>query len=540
MTRSVEEIGAGLAPSRRGLPFPRGMRLHVMGIGGTAALGAALHARALGIDVSGCDHALSEETAGMLISAGVSIVSAAAAEHPRNATHLAVSKAITSVTPDHPELTAARAAGVPLLSVQQVIADAAATRGGPLVGVAGTHGKTTSTGWLLAALRASGHDFSAFVGGPLGAEDGTPPGSPVHFGASSGFVVEADEYGGNFDPYAADAALILNADWDHPDIFADLDAVVRTFVAWGGAILSRGPLVLNVGDRGGASIARMLHETATAAERRNILTYAVRAAGTSRAQPPVPSSAEGGDATGDDANAAGAENADVSADIKEMGDGSVDLEHLRLSPSAEAALPELALLAQRKGTLTISLLGAHNAANALGVAVLAAAVGGTAQGIATALSTFPGVGRRLEVLFDDGERTVLDDYGHHPTAIIATIATVRKRYPGRRLILAIEPLTYHRTAALLEPLAAAAAAADEVVVADIFAVRDTDLQITSAAELASAVARKGVSATAPGSAEAAADAIASAIPQHAVVLVMGGGRSTVLAARLAAALRATS
>ena len=97
--------------------------------------------------------------------------------------------------------------------------------------------------------------------------------------------------------------------------------------------------------------------------------------------------------------------------------------------------------------------------------------------------------------------------------------------------------TYHRTAALLEQLAEAAALADSVVVADIFAVRDPDLTISSAEALAAAVARHGVPASAPGSVEAAADAIAAALPAKSVVLVMGGGRSTILATRLAHHLR---
>jgi UDP-N-acetylmuramate--alanine ligase len=144
----------------------------------------------------------------------------------------------------------------------------------------------------------------------------------------------------------------------------------------------------------------------------------------------------------------------------------------------------------------------------------------------------------MEVRYDQSGITVLDDYGHHPTAIDATISTVRLRYPGRPLILAIEPLTYHRTAALLPALARSCAAADRVAVADIFAVRDTDLTITSAAKLAAAISALGTQADAPGSVEAAADTIFAALPAEAVILVMGGGRSTDLATRLAAALAA--
>ena len=507
MTRSIGEIGAGLAPSRAGAPFSLPLALHIVGVGGTAAIGAALHAAALGVSVTGCDRHLRDEAARLLDAAGVSVHDEDDLGPARTATLVAVSKAITSTRPDHPQLHAARSAGVPIVSLQQVIADVAATRGGPLIGVAGTHGKTTSTGWLLAALRASGRDPSAFVGGPLAAGQGSPAGSPIHLGTEPGFIVEADEYGGNFDPYAVDSALILNVDWDHPDVFADRAAVVATFATWSAPVLARGVVVVNVGDPGGAEAATALAEH----DAGNLIRYAVHSHGRAETA------------------------ADVTANLHLADKGQVQLDGVTLSDRAARLAPALSSLAGR--TLKIGLLGEHNAANALGVAVLAAACGGTGEGILTALAEFPGVGRRLEVRFDDGI-TVLDDYGHHPTAIDATLATVRRRYPGRPLILAIEPLTYHRTAALLGPLARACAAADRVAVADIFAVRDTDLSITSSAALAAEIRLLGTPAEAPGSVEATADAVAATINPHAVVVVMGGGRSTDLATRLSAALGA--
>ncbi|MEY4236806.1 MAG: hypothetical protein RL578_112 [Chloroflexota bacterium] len=508
MTRSINEIGAGLAPSRPGAPLLLPLALHIVGIGGTAATGAALHAAALGVSVTGCDGHLSRETALLLEAAGVQVSDESDLAPVGRATLVAVSKAITSTQPDHPQLHAARAAGVPIVSLQQVIADAAASRGAPLLGVAGTHGKTTSTGWLLAALRASGRDLSAFVGGPLPAGQGSPAGSPIHLGTESGFIVEADEYGGNFDPYAVDAALILNVDWDHPDIFADRAAVVATFVAWGAPVLGRGTLVVNVADVGGAEAAAALEQH----DRGSLIRYAVRAHGHAETV------------------------ADVTADLELTSTGAVQLNNLTLSERGARLAPALAELQGK--ALKIGLLGAHNAANALGVAALAATSGGTGAGIAAALAGYPGVGRRMEVRYDRNGITVLDDYGHHPTAIDATISTVRLRYAGRPLILAIEPLTYHRTAALLPALARSCAAADRVAVADIFAVRDTDLTITSAAKLAAAISALGTQADAPGSVEAAADTIFAALPAEAVILVMGGGRSTDLATRLAAALAA--
>jgi UDP-N-acetylmuramate-alanine ligase len=422
---------------------------------------------------------------------------------------VAISKAITSTQPDHPEVLLAREAGAHAVSVQQVIADAAATRGGLLIGVAGTHGKTTSTGWVLDALMRSGIDLSAFVGGPLGEELGTPTGAPVRIGSSPGFVVEADEYGGNFDVYNADRALILNVDWDHPDIFADRQAAVATFAQWVSYPAKSGVVFINAGDQGGAELVALLATVGGG----NCYTFST-------------------------SPSASAEVVDLAAEVTPRGEGSFAITITHLSDRAATAAPALRELLHRP--LPIGLLGAHNASNALGVAGLAASAGGSADGIARSLATFGGVGRRMEVRYDHGSITVLDDYGHHPTAIDATMETVRQRYPGRTLVLAIEPLTYHRTAALLEGLAQSCSSADRVVVAEIFAVRDLDTTSVSAADLAERIAAIGTPATAPGTVLETAAALLPSITPGTVVLVMGGGRSTELAAALARGLTAAS
>jgi UDP-N-acetylmuramate--alanine ligase len=145
--------------------------------------------------------------------------------------------------------------------------------------------------------------------------------------------------------------------------------------------------------------------------------------------------------------------------------------------------------------------------------------------------------RRFEVKGEPAGVLVIDDYGHHPSAIGATIAAARSRYPGRPLWVAHEPLTYHRAAAMLEELAVALAAADHVVIADIWAGRDPDTTITSAAELAARVsALSGHEASAPGSPEATAEHLAARVRPGDVVLTMGGGRSYVIAERLVESL----
>jgi UDP-N-acetylmuramate--alanine ligase len=182
--------------------------------------------------------------------------------------------------------------------------------------------------------------------------------------------------------------------------------------------------------------------------------------------------------------------------------------------------------------------GRHNAANALGVVAAAAALGVEPPAIVAGLASFPGVGRRLEHKGDAAGVAVYDDYGHHPTAIRETIAAVRQREPGRRVWAVYEPLTYHRTAALLGAFADALATADAVAVADIWAGRDPDTTVASAAGLAEAVSRRRSELVvgAPGSVEATADWLTGEVRPGDVVLVMGGGRSYRIGERLLANL----
>ncbi len=238
MTRSVEDITRGLEPARAPLPIPVGERIHVVGAAGSAASAALLLADAAGADVSGCDSGEPSRYSDAVESHGIALAWRHDARHVVGADgrpvvdRIAVSKALTSVDPDQPELHAAHAAAIPATSCQQLIADAIATRGGDLLAVAGTHGKSTTTGWLVHLLVRAGLDPSAFVGAILPAElTGAEP-SVVRIGQGPATVVEADEYAGNFDPYRPVVGVLLNADWDHPDVFADRAAVVATFEDW--------------------------------------------------------------------------------------------------------------------------------------------------------------------------------------------------------------------------------------------------------------------------------------------------------------------
>jgi UDP-N-acetylmuramate--alanine ligase len=178
--------------------------------------------------------------------------------------------------------------------------------------------------------------------------------------------------------------------------------------------------------------------------------------------------------------------------------------------------------------------GRHNVANALGVAAAAHELGVPPGAIVDGLERFAGVGRRLERRGEAAGVVIYDDYGHHPTAIRATVAAVRQRQPGRRLWAVYEPLTFHRTAAMLPGFAAALAEADAVVIADIWAGRDPDTTIASADSLAAAVRviRPDIPVVAPGSIDATADWLAGHVRPGDAVLVMGGGRSYRIASGL--------
>ena len=469
MTRAATDIGRGLAPARDARPIRAGERIHVLGAAGAGASAGVLLAHRAGASVSGCDAGGPSPYTAALDQAGIHLdwrhdpahVDRPLAERPQR---LGVTKALTAVNPDHPELLAAQRLGIPAEPWQQLVADAAATTGQRLVAIAGTHGKSTSAGWLVDLLVRAGRDPSAFVGALLDATlTGATP-STARWGSGDVFVVEADEYAGNFDPYRPSVIALLNAEWDHPDVFADADAVYDAFARW-------------IRQAGGATLVA------------NMADAGVRAV----------------------------------------------LDRLSGWPGQVVQLDDAPL------PYAVGLPGPANAANARVVAGVARVLAVPEEVIKSSLAEFRGVGRRLELKGEVGGVTVLDDYGHHPTAIARTIEAVRERYPSRRLWAVYEPLTYHRTAAMLEQFADVLARADEVAIADIWAGRDPDTTVTSAAALADAVTRrKGPRANAPGSVEQTADYLATKVKPGDVVLVMGGGRSYVAASRLVELLKSSS
>jgi UDP-N-acetylmuramate--alanine ligase len=519
MTRTASEIGAGLAPARAPRAIRPGERIHVVGAAGAGASAAALLAHAAGAAVTGCDVAGPSPYTPALDRAGIPVALGHAVAHVStepSPERLAVTKALTAIEPDHPELLAARARGIPEEPWQQTIADAAT--GKLLVAVAGTHGKSTSAGWLTHVLAACGADPSAFVGALLSAALTGGVASTARSGRGAHFVVEADEYAGNFDPYRPRVVLLTNIEWDHPDVFADRAEVVAAFARWlRGITTAAAPptIVANLGDPGVLELLEKLGpdepevigfvvEGADGADTLGGATRSVDGAESNRRDGRTPSRAPGRIIRGRTI-AAERDGTRVEIDGLAAGDG--------FDPAPRA--------------VTLPTAGRHNVANALGVAATAEVLGIAADQVVAALATFEGVGRRLERKGEAGGVVVFDDYGHHPTAIRETMAAIRQREPGRRLWAVYEPLTFHRTAALADAFADVLATADAVAIADIWAGRDPDSTVASSGDLAGRVRarREGITAEAPGSVEATAAWLASRVVPGDVVLVMGGGRS---------------
>jgi UDP-N-acetylmuramate--alanine ligase len=513
--RGAGAVGSGLAPAREARPIRGGERIHVVGAAGAGASAAALLAHHRGADVSGCDAGGPSPYTPPLEAAGIHLEWGHDPRHVSDGPmpeRLAVTKALTAVDPDNPELSAARSASVPVEPWQQLIADAAVGR--TLVAVAGTHGKSTTSGWLVHVLAQAGLDPAAFVGALMGPSltGGLP--STARWGLGQPFVVEADEYAGNFDSYRPDVSVLTSAEWDHPDVFADRAAVVDAFETWlrrAGEAGRRPVLVANLGDAGVAEVVRRLHDWPGT-------VLATRLAGS-----PDPALDQAG------------RGAPVAAPgVNDSLAGTI----VAADPAGTTLRLEGASLSAPL-TVRLRLAGRHNAGNALGVAGAALSLGVAPEAVAEGLGSFEGVGRRLERKGEGRGVVVYDDYGHHPTAIRETLAALRQLEPNRRIWAVYEPLTYHRTAAMLEEFAEVLATADAVAIAEIWASRDPDTTVASASALAEATARRrpGLTAVAPGTVEQTAEWLAGKVEPGDAILVMGGGKSYRIADLLVEALR---
>ena len=462
--------------------------VHLLGIGGTGMSALAGLLKESGCRVSGSDRPLYPPTSTLLATLGVDVRSGYDPAHLEPPPDLVVVG--NAISRGNPEIEAVLDRRLRYTSMPQVIAERFLAARHPLV-VAGTHGKTTTTSMLAYVLHAAGRDPGFLIGG-------SPIDLPANYRVGGGpeFVIEGDEYdtaffdkGPKFMHYRPGTVLLGAIEYDHADIYADLDAVRTAFRRLVNLVPRSGLLVFNDDD----PIARELAASAPS-----------RVAGY------------------------GLEHGQWRANAIEETEAGARFE-LRSGDGAAT-------------TIQLAVSGRHNVLNALAATAAAADRGVPLPEIRRALGSFRGVRRRLERKGDVGGVLVLDDFAHHPTAIAATLAAVRTRYAGRRVWAVVEPRSWSmRKNVFQAPLAAALATADRVLIAKVFgetAIAEQDR--LDPHRLVSDIARGGGSADHVESVDEIVRRLVAEARSGDVVTIMSNGGFDGLPERLVTALEQRS
>ncbi|HWO89423.1 MAG TPA: UDP-N-acetylmuramate--L-alanine ligase, partial [Gemmatimonadales bacterium] len=394
----------------------------------------ALLARRRGVAVTGCD----KDANGAGGAAAAADVRRAGGQvlAGHDPSHVEAARAVvvsSAVPPDHPELIRARELGLPV--VRRAEALAAAVSSGQVVAVAGTHGKTTTTVMATEALAAAGLSPTGIAGGRVSAWGGN-----ARLGGDNLFIVEADEYDKSFLALTPQVAVINNVEPDHLECYGSVEALEEAF--------SRFPhsarrLIVGGDDPAALRVAR--------ASGRPTWTVGF------------------------------AEEADFRVQVVER------------NPGGSVAVVRTP--AGRQVELRVKVPGIHNVRNASAALAVCVELGAELEPVLGALAGFGGVGRRFEMVGEAAGVVVIDDYAHHEGEIAATLDAARQAYPERRLVAVFQPHLFSRTAEHGVAMGRALAAADMVVVTDIYAAREKPLpgvsgrMVQEAAEIAGADSR---------------------------------------------------
>jgi UDP-N-acetylmuramate--alanine ligase len=369
-----------------------------------------------------------------------------------------------AVPPHHPELEAARLEGIPVLTRAEALG--VAVSGGKVVGVAGTHGKTTVTAMIAEALAASGVNPTALVGGRIAAWDGN-----VRFGGDEFYVVEADEFDRSFLRLTANVAVVNNVEADHWECYGSVSELEGAFAQFA----STAEHVLVGADDGGANRVAMA------------LSAPVWRVGL-------------------------AENADVRlTDIRRDAGRNAATVHFPGGQSID---------------LDLAVPGLHNLRNGAMALGVTATMDADVEAAAQRIGQFTGVARRFEVLGTYRGVTVVDDYAHHPTEIAATLGAARQRYPAARLVAVLQPHLFSRTEALGEAMGIALAMADVAVVTDVYAAREQPIRGVTGKLVVKAARRAGADVYWIPALESLVAELEALIVNGDVVVTLGAGDIT--------------
>ena len=462
-------------------------KVHFVGIGGAGMSGIAEVMLNLGYEISGSD--LNDGAATLrLKNLGATVVKGHAAENVAGVDAVVVSSAVKE---DNPEVIAARAHKIPVVPRAMMLAELMRLKQG--IAVAGTHGKTTTTSLVASVLAEAGMDPTFVIGGRLEAA-----GSHAKLGSGEFIVVEADESDASFLYLAPVLAVVTNIDADHMETYGHYFGRLRqAFLDFVQHLPFYGTAVLCIDD---ANVREILP-----AITKPVTTYGLSEAAQIRA-------------------------VDVQAD-----GGRMRFRVVR-SDAQGTALADL--------NVVLNLAGTHNVLNALAAIAVAMEVGVPDAAIIKALADFRGVGRRFQrhgdiPLAAGGSYTLIDDYGHHPVEMAATLAAARGAFPGRRIVLAFQPHRYTRTRDCFEDFVKVLSTVDVLLLTEVYSAGEAPIVAADGRALMRAVRVSG--RTEPIFVEQSADfpvAIEAVVKAGDVMLIMGAGSIGTLASTLAVGGRA--
>ena len=442
--------------------FNQPQHVHFIGIGGISMSGLAEILLKENFTVSGSDtkpSALTEH----LVSLGATVF------YPQRASNIIAGIDVVvytaAIRENNEEFAEVKRRGIPMLTRAQFLGQLMKNYKTPIA-VSGTHGKTTTTSMLSHILLQADKDPTISVGGILKAIGGN-----IRVGHSDVCLTEACEYTNSFLDFFPKISIILNVEEDHMDFFKDIDDIRSSFHRFAKLLPEDGALILN------KNIEK--YDIITKGLNCKIVTYSE------------------------------SQDADYSAaniTFDEFGNASFDL----IKYGAPA------------GRVVLSVAGNHNVSNALSVIAAADLLGISSEDIQKGLLSFTGTDRRFQYKGERNGVTIIDDYAHHPTEIKATLSSA-KNYPHREIWCVFQPHTYTRTKAFFHEFAEALSLADHVVLADIYAARETDTLGMSSEALAEEMKRLGTDAYYLSSFEAIENFVLEKCIHGDVLITMGAG-----------------
>jgi len=453
-------------------------RLHFVGIGGSGMSGIAEVLLNLGYQVSGSDLAANGATE-RLAALGAQITIGHAAKNVEDADAVVISTAVKS---DNPEVIAARTRRMPVVPRALMLAELMRLKQG--IAVAGTHGKTTTTSLVASVLAEGGLDPTFVIGGRL-----TSAASNARLGTGEFIVVEADESDASFLHLQPVVAVVTNIDADHMETYQhDFAKLKQAFVEFLQNLPFYGSAILCSDDAAVREIMPFVSKP--------IVTYGFNKDAMVRAEDVVH---EGGRMR--------------FRALRDGTDGALDV--------------------------TLNLPGRHNVLNALAAIAVATELGVSDKAIVTALGEFRGVGRRFQrygdIAIPGGSFTLVDDYGHHPAEMRATLDAARGAFPGHRLVLAFQPHRYTRTRDLFEDFVSVLSSVDALLLAEVYAAGESPIVAADGRALVRAVRVAGkVEPLFVKQIADMAEAIRTLAKPGDVVVTMGAGSIGSIAANLAA------